>query len=484
MNFPFFKSLLKKNANTLKLPESLLLKQLKSTATDNKINIFENITIYHHTHNFFIPLLLLDNTRGIFLFEYKEWSYNDLKDSKIERATQQKSSSNNLSFEKSQDFIKQKFKELTHTEGVPIFKYLLMPNLSTDEYHNLNDSIKELLPESKIMFSDSSQNTMLGKIMATEVSKEKLPSVPEIMGTLLIQYCILNENKEINLASSEQMRFIDSPLEDLTKLVAPCGSGRTSSILLKAILEKLKNPKLHISIIKPTKLACDILNKKLLDTIEYAIVEVNIIDFDILTPEKFLSKNIKKNSLIICDDAQTYSKEFIQKISNLKFPKIIVENSNDIYGELLFTKNFKNNNNVFHKANPHAKALQIISKLTQDNDAKDILVVSSSLSKEKLKDDMKFFIEDEAVLLDSSKNLIEQSLDNMLLASYEDIYGIDVKYVILMDICFVDYEVLKYANNIAKDTTYILYEDECDNLTLIRNNFESDKKRTGVESTT
>ena len=38
MKFPFFNSFFKKNANRLELPESLLLKELKNTAKDNKIS--------------------------------------------------------------------------------------------------------------------------------------------------------------------------------------------------------------------------------------------------------------------------------------------------------------------------------------------------------------------------------------------------------------------------------------------------------------
>ena len=85
MKFPFFQSLFQHyNNKTLELPESLLVKKLKQVATQNNLPIFENITIYHHNQSFFIPLIIADETRGIFLFEYKDWSYDDLKNAKIE----------------------------------------------------------------------------------------------------------------------------------------------------------------------------------------------------------------------------------------------------------------------------------------------------------------------------------------------------------------------------------------------------------------
>ena len=73
MNLSSFTSFFKKNKHkNLGLPESLLLKKLKLLAQENNFVIFENITIYHHTKNFFIPLLILEKQRGIFLFEYKD----------------------------------------------------------------------------------------------------------------------------------------------------------------------------------------------------------------------------------------------------------------------------------------------------------------------------------------------------------------------------------------------------------------------------
>ena len=219
MNLSFFTSLFYKN-KTLKLPDSLLIKKLKSVADKNNFPIFENITIYHHSKNFFIPLLISDESRGIFLFEYKDWSYNELKNAKIEKATLQDSKKDNLAFEKSHEFIKQKFNELIHNDGVPIFNYLLMENLNTDEYKHLDESFQKLLPEEKVMFNDSSEDTILIKILKSKISKIKLPNTSEIMSTLLIQYAIVENSETLHLSSKEQREFIDSPLLKYTTLKA------------------------------------------------------------------------------------------------------------------------------------------------------------------------------------------------------------------------------------------------------------------------
>ena len=70
---------------------------------------------------------------GIYLFEYKEWSYDDLKNATVSKATNQDSSDKSLAYEKTHEFIRQKFNELTHNDGVEIHNYLLMENLNSDE---------------------------------------------------------------------------------------------------------------------------------------------------------------------------------------------------------------------------------------------------------------------------------------------------------------------------------------------------------------
>ena len=477
MNLSSLISLFKKSKKTLELPESLLLKKLKHLAQKNDFIIFENITIYHHSKNFFIPLLIIEKTRGLFLFEYKGWSYDDLKNAKAEKASNQEASNNTLAFEKSHEFIKRKFNELLHNDGVPISNYLLMENLNLDQYQHLDSSFLELLPENKIMFSDSSEESILEKMMDNNKKITKNYDIPTIMSSLLIQYAILDEKKQIFLASDEQMRFINAQLVSFEILQGPSGSGKTGSALLKAIFEKLKNPELKIAIIKPTHLACDLLKKRLLDTIEHAIIELDLNAIEIITPSFYNNKSTKYD-LIICDDTWACTDDFLSKLKLVKNNHVImVENSNVNTAELTFTKNYKNQykDTFFHQTNEYAKSLQIISTLLLTCKASDILVVGNILDKVKLQDDLEFYIEDTVTVLDAAKGLVHQNLDNLLLASYNDICSIEADYVILMDVYLADIKKLEYAFNLCKKSVYVLYHEESENLNAIRNNFEDNK---------
>jgi hypothetical protein len=95
-----------------------------------------------------------------------------------------------------------------------------MENLNTDEYKHLDESFQKLLPEEKVMFNDSSEDTILIKILKSKISKIKLPNTSEIMSTLLIQYAIVENSETLHLSSKEQREFIDSPLLKYTTLKA------------------------------------------------------------------------------------------------------------------------------------------------------------------------------------------------------------------------------------------------------------------------
>lgn len=508
MNFSFLTSFFKENKKTLTLPESFLIKKIKNLNNTDTLLVYENITIYHHAKSFFIPLLILDTHRGIYLFEYKEWSYDELKNSTISKATNQNSADETLAFENAHEFIKVKFNELTHNDGVPIYNFLLMENLNADEYKHLDISFKKLLPEGRVMFNDSSKKEIVTKLRSVSQINHDLPDIVNIMGNLLVQYLILNENKKeenIHLATDEQILFINAELQSYSVLNASAASGKTSSVLLKAMLHKMKNPKLKIIIIQATTLACDRLKQRLINSVERAIIELDITSIEIITPiellnkhlrklhkpelelvihidEKLMKKNFNVADLIICDDADLYESDFISYLKHLQKNSslLLVQNHDDdtlTENNYHFTENFraKDQTIIFKKAPQQAKAMQIISKLLKDNEASDILVVSDNLSKKKLNEDLEYFIKDKAILLDSSQNLLYQKLDSLILASYSQISSMESKFVILLDISDSPINEVIYALNLSTDTSYIIYEEESEDIQIIRNRVESYK---------
>lgn len=498
MNIPSLTSIFKKKQKTLKLPDSLLIKQLKEVSKKNSLSLYKNKTIYHHAKKYFIPLLILDKERGLYLFEYKEWSYDELKNSTISKAIEQDSNSQSIAYQKTHQFIRQKFNELTHKDGIPIYNYLLMQNLNSDEYNQLDDSFKELLPFNRIIFNDSKEEHILDKLRDVALLEEPVQNEADIISNLLVEYLILSKDNGLNLATPSQIKFIESELQSITILSGDASSGKTTIILLKSILEVLKNPKHKVIIIEPTRIACDLLKQKFLNIVEYAIIEIDLNSIEIITPidlvnrhldrlkkpnlevvlyinERLMQKSFKAAELIICDDTDILPLEFVEYLKHIQKDSslILVNTYNGAESDFRLDESFKKKKKeiVFKKANQHAKTLQVLSTLLQTHKANDILVVSDNLSKKKLLDDLEGFVDERIVALNSSSSLISQDLNGLILCSYSDIASLSSKIVILMDIEDASLNQLQYAAKLTQERLYVIYEQECQNIKTLKEKY-------------
>ena len=506
MNISSLTSFFFKKNKTLRVPDSLLVKRLKELSLQSNLQIYKDVTIYHHTESYEIPLMVLDNLRGLYIFESKEWTFDELKNADIQKAKQQETSKNTLAFENTHNIIRKKFNELIHNDGVPIFNYLLMENLNADEYEHLPLPFKELIPKEKVIFSDSLQADIFKKLQHASEENTKLPSIDDIVGTLLVQYAIMDEKNRIHVATQEQINYIDKEISPLETLNGSYASGKSSVLLLKAMVEIFHKRSQKIIIIKPTTLSCNILKKRLLEMVERAIVEIDLTLIEIITPlelinkhqdklgrdsldtltidEKLMNKSFNVADLIMCDDANIFSNDFISYLKHIqKKSKLLLVNSEVNPEELNFNNNFrlKNKSVKFHKINPHAKALHLIASLLK-NESKNILVVSNSLSREKLKDDLEHFITKKPKILDSNIDLINQKHNDLTFCTYKDINALNVNHIILMDLCFTSKNEIEYAFNLSKISVDILYEEDCQEIKNLRSVYESSKERVGVES--
>lgn len=500
MNFSFLTSFFQTDKTVLQTPDSVLLKKIKKIAQEHDLYLFHNKTIYHHNLKKTIPLVLFHPYKGIFLFEHKDWSYDDLKNATIEKATNEHSSKDNLAFESVHEFLIQKYKELTHTDELAISNFLLMENLDTPQYEHLHDSFKELLPKHRVIFNDSTQEEIIEKFALDSHTLHPLLDLEKIIGNLFIQYALFDTQGKLALCTQEQREFIDAKTEGHQTLCAKTGCGKTNVLLLKALVEKLENPKKQITIIEPTRIACDILKQKLLALIEHAIIEVNPVSIQILTPleivnkhlqalnkplldeqvvidPKLLSRSKKIADYLICDDSELLCNEFLEyvRLMQKKHTLLLVTNQDIPAPDFELRHNFVSLEKkvVFKHANEHAKALQIIQKLLQTHKARDILVICNPLTKENLYEDLDGFIKDKAILLDSSKSLLDQELDSLLLATYEQISGLHAKFVIMLDIEQAHKGHIEYAQNLATDTLYAVYEESSQAIETLKEKYET-----------
>ena len=494
MNLFSFSSFFKKKKKHLTVPDTILIKKLKKLSSQSDLHVYKNIKIYHHKDAYTIPLIVMDELRGIYLFETKEWTFDELKNSKIEKAEHQDASENTLAFENTQSIIQKKFNELTHHDGVPIFNFLLMENLNASEYEHLDSSFKELLPQEKIIFCDATEADIFKKLQEVSDEKENLLEFDMILNTLFIQYAILGEHSTFNHATENQKEFIDKEMQGVIELSGNYASGKSSTLLLKAIVELFNKNAKKIIILKPSTLACDILKKKLLEIVEHAIIEVDLTDIEIITPVELINRHLHKlkkekvhniiihpklmkksfdaSEIIMCDDASLYPIEFIEYLKHIQKKSHLVLVKTDVESSQLQT-NFRTQKQEvhFYKTKPHAKAMQLISSYTQKQDEK-ILLVGNSLSIKKLKDDLDLYITNSIIILESSSSLINQNFNNLLLCTYSDTNELKVDHIILMDLCFTSENEIEYAFNLSTKSVNILYEEDCTEVKNLRIKYE------------
>ncbi len=476
MHKNFFSSLFSKSSQTQE-KYNLILDTIYSLKKHTNLIIYDNVDIFLHKNRQTLPLMIYDEQRGIFLFEIKDWSYEDLKNASLTKIEQAKQAQNTLSYTAMHQAVKNKLDEIIHTSNIPIHNYLLMTHLSSYEYQNLDDSLKKILLEKKVIFNDLDADAILKKLQKEPQNQNSYGSAEKIVGSLLTQYTLLDKENELFLANAEQKAFIDAPLKKFTIIQASPKSGLSSTLLLKAIFEILKNPSLKITLIKPTNFSRDILHRQLLEIIEHAIIEFDILSINILTPDEIeTKKHSKLGDIIMCDDGILMQKEFIEHLKSLQGKHKIVL-TNDKADEVTFSFQesylLKEKNILFYETNPHAKALQLIDQLLKQKDSKELLIISNCDNRTKLIDDLKFFIKEEVKLFDSSIRLTFQELERLKLATYNDLNEITYNDAILLDIDEATNYELKYAINHAKESVHILYAEDSQNLRQLKEIYAS-----------
>ena len=479
MKLSFLSSLFKKDKKSLRIPDSLLIKKLKNLSEEQNFFIFDNITLFHHASEYYFPLILLDESRGLYIFEKKEWAYDDLKNAKVQKAQNQKTSKDTLSFQKKQDIIHQKLKELRHFSDLPIYNYLLMENLNADEYEHLDISFQELIPIQKVIFSDTPQEEILKKLQTAQVNPANRYTKNDILGNLLIQYTLLDANKEPQFCNPQQRAIIDHEVYGLESLQAPKRSGKTSTLLLKAIFHVLTHKNSQVLIIKPTHLACDILKQKLLDIIEHAIIDFNILDILIVTPYEFL--DIKKSDipqLVLCDDANLFKNDFILQLIDLQKEAnlLLVNYKIATYTHTLQTVYpFHNKSITFYHAHKQAKALLLIARLLKENKAHEIMILSNTQTQQELIEDLEYFIKESTTFLSVEEPLRLQTLDALIFVKNSNIDELNPKHLLILDAQEADMQHIELSIQKTSHSVHIVYEKLTDKITSLKEKYDSHK---------
>lgn len=460
----------------IKTEQKRILKVLHALQESTNLSIYFNVTIFHHAQRHTVPLLMYDEYRGLYIFESKDWTLQDLKNATIIKTKNQKPAPDTLAFDTTQAVIQRKFNEIIHTDGVEIINFLLMPNLTVSQYESLDPSLKTSLIQEKIIFADETKESILQKLHALPQSTLSLGSENKILGTLLTQYSIMAKDAQFYLLNKQQQAFIDSDLTEVTYLHGGPKTGKSSLLLLKAIFDILRSPEQKFIIIKPTNLAKDILHRQLIEIIEHAIIELDLLHIQIMTPaDLFQSKKIK-NTTLLCDDFNLLDASTRQKLlQNYKKANKVLVNADTQTPHHLLKKSYITQDRTvkFYQTQPYAKTLNILPNLLEKSEANDIIIVSDKQTAHMLQEDLESFIHEKISMIESKKNLRLQDLEGIKLAAYEDLNELSCEHIILLDIQSAGYAQLDFALNLANNSAHILFETESANIKQLKEKYES-----------
>lgn len=502
MRFPLFNSFFKKRENTTKTSESTLVSKLQSLTSQSNLLVFENIEIYHHSTSSIVPLMAFDPLRGIYIFEYKSWSFNDLENAQIQNAKHQSPSEKTLAFDKTRTLINQKFNELTHKDSLPVYNFALFGELDSTEYHKLNDSIKEHLPFERLIFRDYENSDIFQTLQKIQEYDNRDYPKEKVLTTLFVQYTFIETPTLAHFANSEQRAFLDSELPSLSSLDGAPSSGKSTLLLLKSIMMLMRDSSLKILILKPTLLSADLLKKKLLEIVERSIIEFNLHAIEIITPLELLNRHLEKlkkptvqniqeadisnihqsfflSDVVMCDDAHLLCDTFLKYIQeSQKKSKLLLVNGK-LSDSFVLAQQYKDDAHsyTFLQTNPYAKAILLARTLLKEAQEGDIIIVSSSDTREKFKEDLNEFLETEPRFVDATKNLLMQYKAPLLLATYSDINALSAKHIIILDISASNRDEVEYACNIATQSTHLLYTEECEEISKLKDRYASNQER-------
>lgn len=285
---------------------------IENYAKARSLIYLHNRTLYHLKQSIKAKTLLLDAHYGLYILESVQWHYEHLKHAKASLASHKKSKKADVSIDDLHNFITQKFNEVLHQEVCPIVNILYLPNLTKEQFATLDESFHALLPSKRLIFSNSTIDEICEHLHQDITRLETPLDTFKVQSALFVDSTII-DSEGIFQSDSSQYAFIQNPLGPITSLSGGYSSGKSVTLLLKIIKEKLDNPAVDITLIVPTQFAADTMRAKLLTLSEYAIIEIALESIDVITPANVGAK-LKRKGLVFCDDAHLLSKSFLQKL--------------------------------------------------------------------------------------------------------------------------------------------------------------------------
>ncbi|NPA66129.1 MAG: hypothetical protein GXO11_04515 [Epsilonproteobacteria bacterium] len=480
MGFPIFSKFFSFSSNQHSDKTiSPIITLIEEYAKTKEYFFFRDMTIYHRSKSIKVPLMLFIQKIGIVLFSIKEWDYKDLENATLKRTSYLDDNENTLAFDNIQRFISEKLLDIAQIEDIHFVNFAILPRIAFKEYTLLDNSIKTLLPEEKILFEDTTLEDIDKKLSLLTSEKQYDPN--KIIPFIYSEYMIIDQNN-IALANEEQRAFIDTQLHSIKNISAKRISGKTHTLILKALKEKLYNPEKKITIIAPTKLHIYILRQLLLQLLEKSCIILDMAEFSFFTPEELIEFHAKKINkelmtykkvdpillkkeifiaeLILCDDANLFDREFITylKKQQQKYSLCFI-NEQELTPTYIFTQTYLENKVEFHPNNSSSYLFTTLYNLLENDINASILIFTEIDEEKSLAEDIKNYtgITTNFIEQDNIQNIDKSQIQ---IAPLKSSIPLRAEYVFILTTDDTNLEDLTYLLNASKKTTFVLYNEE------------------------
>ncbi len=506
MPFSFFKKDIQEQHT-----QAQIISLIKSFALSSQSMLFENINLYHQKEFFTLPLLLFVPEKGMLLFEPIDWYREDLQSATVSPWLPSSKHSRSIHIDTPLDLINQKFNYILHQDLNITTGLILFENLSESEFDSLDSSFHRLIPKSRALFCNESMESLTQKVNDALSTISIEIDATTVLSSLFMQYTLMADdfNPSQSIVDEAQQHYIDADFLPCSTLIGPYGCGKSSVMLLKVLSQLLKYPKQKIMIIAPTHAACEILKRKMLEIIEYAIINLDLSTIEVITPkellarhakqiynkplepikitDKMMSKTFNAAEVVICDDAELFSDEFIAYLLHIQKKRYLhligVDCQNAVGEPIVLSQSYRFSESLInlctkdlndkhsYETVPNVKfsvgniymqtilAFKEVLNLRDDGE-KCLIITPSSSFAHALYEEMHEYIEEKIILFNAKESIASESFHHHMIVPQNDMASLQKKHVIVSGIDPNNKKLFCYAMSRSSETVHVVLGDD------------------------
>jgi len=294
----FLSKLFSSTSPTSNSPDKTKHIEYLKTLFSPEAETFTQVPIFNNHNKHLIEYMMIHPYAGVILFNYFDYDASELKGVTATAAKKENSGDADIKTSDTKDFISHRFDEIFHKQLSPVRSILICSNLNEGEFDLLDNSFHSLIPKSSTLFNDAKDEDYKSTILTqTEIAYDMKKIKRALFAELVIP-------KTRSLMTKEQEEFLHNDTTEHLLLQGLPGTGKTASLVAKALYEKMKTPELKLLILG--KRVC---NAHDLQALIFAFIEnshwgLNPAEIDVSNFETIRRRISEKEKydLILCDD--------------------------------------------------------------------------------------------------------------------------------------------------------------------------------------